>query len=293
MKFSIVVLLTEGDPETTSISITPVTTTVEFRPTIGDTHKTQTVSLSPKDVIVNSHLSIVKHAYLSQIPNLRIRSTTFDISENVKTFCNDVSLSSTIFNSKDTGKVIEYLTDGIIFTGTNQLYYTNFKGKSYKIASHASVSIKPGSFCINTTNLLIPRTIVFPFDFGSRLCSYQQQLHHPWAIPPIIIGAKRNMLIPKLITLSTRSVEEVTNFCLSLKETITMSDFLVSLDNLSYFSEYSTLRNQLRDQVKTLTFVTSYQVLVEDLSVEQKRLAHAIFLAESDSFRDLSSFLIL
>ena len=285
----------QDTPETMGKSLykTEVTVLEDFTTEVEDT-----VSILLKEVqnsipVINFHSSIRRHPVLLSIPNLRVKSASYDILTNIKAFSQDLQSSSKIFNSRSTGKDTTMLSEGIIFETGSKLVFTNMKGKNYSIKDVLTLKVSPGSFVINVSKTAIPGTIPMKLSFGFQLMTYLQRVTHPWSAAPVVSFFKKSFLLPKLTVLATRPVEEVTSFLFSLSENITLNDFANALDRTSYFSDYNTVRNLLRAKVQSLTFPTHSSIIISDFDEVQTRLAETILLLEVDSFRDLNSNLLL
>jgi hypothetical protein len=293
MKLQILALHEQNDSKTQIISQAFANIFEDFSFDISDLADIPLSKVSNEIPMINCHLSIIKHPVLSRIPNLKIKSASFDVSTNIQTFTMELKNTSKVFQSKSTNKETSILSDGIIFEVGNRKFFTNLKGKSYLLKPFAQIIVSPGSFVINTSSSPIPLTTPLAVDFGFKLMTYLQRVHHPWSLVPIQSSIKRSYLIPKLSVLLTKPVEEAMSFLFSLNENMSLSDFMNALDRTSYYSDYYAVRQALRSKVQFLSFPTSYEVLLADFDEERLKLAEAILQLEIDSFRDLNPNLLI
>lgn len=293
MELQIIVKYSYTEGKEHLISVTPIKILKDFTTHIGDTFDQKIADIDHTKPIINSHQSIKSDALLARIPNFRMRYSTFEIDENLKSFSVDVLSSPLVFLSKPTNKETNILSEGIIFESSSKLFFTNSKGKSYIIKDYKMCVVSPGSFVINTTNFNVTGTYRLDQKFGFQLMTYLQRLSYSWAIPPIQSLIKHSSLIPRITVLLTKPMEEVANWLLSLKDGMTTKEFISAMDSVDLFSPYYRVRTDLKLKVSSLTFPTSYKVLLADFNHDDVLLAEYILLLEVDFFNNLNPHLIL
>jgi hypothetical protein len=293
MKLQIVALIENSGTQPQRVSQTFVQIFPDFSYDIGEVADIPLKAITNDIPLINGHMSIKKHSVLQKVPNLPIQSSSYDITSNIQTFCFTLKDTPKIFLSKTVGRATQILSAGIIFSVLTKNFFTNLKGKCYYLDELDDLQVSPGSFIINTTTFAIPQTIPMEKEFGFKLTTYLQRLNHPWTIAPIQASLKKSYLLPKIAVLLSKPMEEVTDFIFSLKDNMSSQDLINALDRTAYYSEYNLLRATLRVKVQSLSFPTSYTLVLSEFSGQQLRLAESILLLEIDSFRDLNSSLLI